>query len=91
MSLFNLSNSLPSLPPQFFITFERQPHLNNTYTVFGRVIDHFGTLDLLERVPVGEKDRPTREVRIERVEIHANPLADEGVVFETKDGGPVVR
>mmetsp|Transcript_10153 Transcript_10153/g.20208 ORF Transcript_10153/g.20208 Transcript_10153/m.20208 type:complete len:216 (+) Transcript_10153:465-1112(+) len=76
---------------QFFVTFERQPHLNNTYTVFGRVIDHLDTLDVMERSEVGEKDRPRQEIRIERVEIHANPLADEGVVYETKDGPPVVR
>ena len=34
---------------QFFVTFERQPHLNNTYTVFGRVIDYLDTLDVMER------------------------------------------
>ncbi len=29
---------------QFFVTFAAQPHLNNKYTVFGRVIDGWETL-----------------------------------------------
>ncbi|KAK1734629.1 peptidyl-prolyl cis-trans isomerase, cyclophilin type, partial [Skeletonema marinoi] len=37
---------------QFFITYERQPHLNNVYTVFGRVLDGWDTLDQMERLPV---------------------------------------
>jgi peptidyl-prolyl cis-trans isomerase-like 3 len=44
-------------------------------TVFGRVIDGHGTLDALERLAVDERDRPVRDVKIERVTIHANPLA----------------
>ena len=34
------------------------------------------TLDAMERVPVGAKNRPVREIRLERVIMHANPLAD---------------
>lgn len=42
-----------------------------------RVIDGADTtLDALERVPVNEKMRPTKEVRLESVTIHANPLAE---------------
>ena len=37
---------------QFFITYERQPHLNNVYTIFGRVLDGWDTLDQMERLPV---------------------------------------
>ncbi|KAL0490918.1 hypothetical protein AKO1_009806 [Acrasis kona] len=61
---------------QFFITFNELPHLNNTATIFGHVIDGFDTLDKMERVRVGEKNRPVRPISIERITIHANPIAD---------------
>ena len=42
-----------------------------------RVIDGFDTLDDLEKLPVDEKSfRPKTEIKIRRVTIHANPLAD---------------
>jgi peptidyl-prolyl cis-trans isomerase-like 3 len=44
-----------------------------TYT--GRVIDGFETIDEIERVPVTAKFRPTTDVRIRFVTIHANPIA----------------
>lgn len=34
------------------------------------------TLDFIERTPVNEKNRPTKEIRLESVTIHANPIAD---------------
>ena len=43
-----------------------------------RVIHGFETLDDLEKVPVDEKTyRPKTEIRIRRVTIHANPIADD--------------
>lgn len=75
---------------QFFITYERQPHLNNVYTVFGRVIDGWETLDAFEHLPMkeGKKNRPVDPPTINYVEIHANPLADEDLVYPTKSGPP---
>jgi peptidyl-prolyl cis-trans isomerase-like 3 len=61
---------------QFFITYGPQSHLNSKYTVFGQVIDGFETLDLMEKVPVGDKYRPLNDIVIESVTIHANPLAE---------------
>ncbi|CAF3833694.1 unnamed protein product [Rotaria magnacalcarata] len=62
---------------QFFITYGKQVNLDGKYTVFGKVIDGFETLDELEKIPVNEKNyRPETDVRIQRVTIHANPLAD---------------
>lgn len=72
---------------QFFFTFDAQPHLNDRYTVFGRLIDGFDALDALEKLPVGKKNRPTTDVRIERVTIHANPLAERDVVFASPPAG----
>ena len=62
---------------QFFITYSKQANLDGKYTVFGKVIDGFETLDELEKVSVNEKTyRPETDIRIQRVTIHANPLAD---------------
>ena len=42
-----------------------------------RVIDGFDTLDDLEKLPVDEKSfKPKTEIKIRRITIHANPLAD---------------
>jgi peptidyl-prolyl cis-trans isomerase-like 3 len=30
----------------------------------------------MERVPVGKKNRPLADIKIERITIHANPLAE---------------
>ena len=77
---------------QFFFTYERQPHLNNVYTVFGRLLEGWDVLDAMERLQVvgGSKksvaNRPVDPPVIQGVTIHANPLADEGIVYPTKDG-----
>lgn len=82
---------------QFFVIYERQPHLNNVYTVFGRMLDGWEVLDAMERLPVvgGTKKKnmhkPIEPPVIERVTIHANPLADEGIVYPTKTGPPEKR
>ena len=40
-----------------------------------QVIDGFETLDAIEKVPVGQKNRPLTDIKIERMTIHANPIA----------------
>lgn len=62
---------------QFFVTFEKAEHLDGKNTVFGRVIEGWGTLDKLEKIEVDKKNRPKVKIFIERIDIHANPLADE--------------
>ena len=62
---------------QFFITYAKQPHLNGVYPIFGRVIDGWETLDLMEREPVDGKDRPLNEIKIYNVTFHANPIAEK--------------
>lgn len=62
---------------QFFITYDKQPHLDLKYTVFGRVIDGFDTLEALENTPVKENShRPINDTKICSVTIHANPIAE---------------
>jgi peptidyl-prolyl cis-trans isomerase-like 3 len=46
-----------------------------------RVIDGSDTLDALEQVEVNQKHRPLKEVRLQNVTIHANPLAEENLSF----------
>lgn len=63
---------------QFFLLFDKAPHLDGLNTVFGRVIgdDGLATLARMEAVEVDKKNRPRTPFYIERVTIHANPLAD---------------
>ncbi|EME78705.1 uncharacterized protein MYCFIDRAFT_63548 [Pseudocercospora fijiensis CIRAD86] len=62
---------------QFFITFAAASHLDGKNTVFGRVLEGWDTLDKMEDVKVDKKSRPEEKIKLERVQIHANPLADE--------------
>lgn len=74
---------------QFFITYGAQPHLNNKYTVFGKVIHGFETLDAIEKVPVGEKDRPISDIVLKSITIHANPLAERDIVYHSPEDEPM--
>ena len=61
---------------QFYITYKKLPHLDNVFSVIGRVIHGFEILDVMERQPVkGKKFRPVNEIILKKVTIHANPLA----------------
>jgi len=61
---------------QFFVTFAPQPSLDGKNTVFGKVIGGDEVLDRIEDVEVDKKGRAKGEVpRIERVTVHANPMA----------------
>ena len=64
---------------QFFICYGPASHLDGKNTVFGRVIGDEGmaTLGKMEAMEVDKKGRMKdgEAVRIERVTIHANPVA----------------
>jgi len=79
--IVSMANSGPNTNgSQFFITYDKQSHLDTKYTIVGKVIDGAdSTLDAIEKVPVDDKYRPIQEVRIKNVTIHANPIADKGV------------
>ena len=61
---------------QFFITYSKQHQLNKAYTVFGRVIDGFDSLQLMEREAVDANNLPLNQIKIHYVTIHANPIAE---------------
>jgi len=74
--IVSMANSGPNTNgSQFFITYSKHPHLNGKYTIFAHVIDGQSTLDKMEKVPTGPGDKPLQEIRLNRVTIHANPLA----------------
>ena len=60
---------------QFFICYAAAPHLDGKNTVFGRVIGGLDVLDVLEAMEVDKKGRMKEKVIIERVTVHANPIA----------------
>lgn len=60
---------------QFYITLAAAPHLDGKNTVFGHLLEGDETLAKIEKVQVDKKGKPVEEVKIERVTVHANPLA----------------
>ncbi|OQO09641.1 Peptidyl-prolyl cis-trans isomerase-like 3 [Cryoendolithus antarcticus] len=62
---------------QFFVTYGEARHLDGKNSVFGRVLEGWETLDAIQGIAVDKKNRPLEKVMIERVVVHANPLADE--------------
>lgn len=62
---------------QFFICFDKAPHLDGKNTVFGHVLgdESLATMATMEKVGVDKKSRPKDPIRIESVTLHANPLA----------------
>ena len=49
---------------QFFITFDRTPHLDGKHVVFGRVERGSSIIDAIENIPTDHMDRPRRTVKI---------------------------
>lgn len=45
------------------------PHLDNNYTVFGQVTDGFEVLDAIQNTATNKQDRPTQDVRINKVKV----------------------
>lgn len=75
--VLSVANGVASrgLGSQFMLTYAAAPSLDGAHVAFGRVIDGGDVLDAAERVPTGDRDRPAKDIVIQRVTIHANPLA----------------
>jgi len=55
---------------QFFIvTTDAAPWLDGKHTVFGRVVSGMETVDAIEGLPTGARDRPQDDALIERIEL----------------------
>ena len=63
---------------QFFVLLDRAPHLDGLNTVFGKLLgdESVATLAKIEATAVDKKNRPKEPITIERVTMHANPLAE---------------
>ena len=59
-----------SASTSFFIVLGPAPHLDNKYSIFGRVLDGFDVLDQIERLP---RDGETPRVRVEIIEAIIKP------------------
>lgn len=55
---------------QFFILFDKAPHLDGKHVVFGRLIEGMDVLDTLEKVKTGESDKPVEKVEIVDCGLH---------------------
>ena len=54
---------------QFFVMHDTAPHLDNQYTVFGKVTQGQETIDKIVNAPKGAGDRPTNPVKIKTIKI----------------------
>jgi len=57
---------------QFFICFDRAPHLDKQYTAFGKTADaeSLATVKKIEQIPTDRGDRPQKEVKILKAKVN---------------------
>ncbi|MGD9706748.1 MAG: peptidylprolyl isomerase [Candidatus Delongbacteria bacterium] len=63
---------------QYFITLDSFPHLNDSYSVFGHIVEGMDAVFNISYVPVDGSDKPLTAVRIDSIRVVYSPPA-EGV------------
>src|SRR5690606_1401780 len=60
---------------QFFICFDRAPHLDRQYTAFGKTADaeSLATVKKIEEIPTDSGDRRKKEVKIVKGRVNVTP------------------
>jgi len=69
------SNGPNTIGSQFYFAYGPQVSLDKVYCPIGKLIAGWDVLDAMEAAPVGAKHRPTEDITIDSVTVHANPFA----------------
>jgi peptidyl-prolyl cis-trans isomerase A (cyclophilin A) len=62
---------------QFFLTERATPHLDNRHSVFGHVVAGASLVNRIARVPTGARDKPVKDVVLQRVEVFRSEQVPE--------------
>jgi len=70
LSMARVSNPRMGAGSQFFIMHKHSPHLNNKYTVFGKVVNGLDVVDKIVMVERDRRDHPLSAVRISSIRVY---------------------